>query len=808
MRKTLQVILVILLTTAAALPAGVVALAIDEPYWHVANNAWPNVDVPPATPEDDSTTIQLEGEAEHYTTANATFGAEYDCETEDCGAMDVYILLEVSVTWDTEYPIPPGEEQYFWYEWGSLGIESDNHEEVDCGTVGATSGTCSMSVEIHLEPDEVGPVYDYTLGEDMEANVWITWMLQGVIALPVDTLHTTINLIVSSEPITVENTDCAGQFLLGSQIGSFTLSSQSSSGINLQTIAGINYPAQGEWFAIRVTAGWWKNQSVGLDLRDLALKHGDGIWFPLDAHPTTGCDDPDNYTWYVQVPASLQSYYLRVGDVDSDFLSNSGTLTIALYSIASYEPFYSDCELNFEIGEFIQTSVVAGDYSNGIPLDKSTVNWNPRGGANEDIVQVRYYMLETLGGPVNLGDGSYTWEVDLGLLDSNTDPTVDEWHNIWTAPFVECINQTDQVGHVRAYFALDEQVDPFEFVRYWYAIRARDPGGDYTDNSGSFSYRLYSATNLQMVVPGTVPEVDGCSEFSHVAMATSTTIIQANDEGGSRLGTGTLTPGIYALVVDGGPWQDNSVDSYSVEISSDDGDTWEDLEDYPYLLCSQSADGDHYMIYVQAQDGQVWRARVNDSTGNYANNTLTISMIVYAGATSIDANPTCDEGYTMTYIGEYTISSILENGNVIAEIISGGIYSIVVTNEYAWFDDGIGDGSYLLDISDDNGSTWTALNDYADLCSIQTDNNGLFTIYFNSVDGPYKLRVADDANWLANLGKVIVRLYSAQSTTGDTLPPQWVVACDEIQDRPDSVIEWYGIVPVPRVAEWSAPGDV
>lgn len=807
-KRFINVSVCLMVGLASVIGPTLTALAIDPPYWHIVNNTLNAIGL--EDPSDDPVILETQGDVSFYTEAWSSYAGIFKCDGAECGEFPVYILIELDITWDTDYEIPPDERQYIWYEWGSMGIESDNRVEVECG-VGQPAGSCSVREVITLDSVDINHDYVYG-GQHYQSNVWLTWKLEGVWSWPTYNIDASVRLAISSDEDLLQDWgNCSGQFLLGPQIGTMTLAATNEYGSNMAVAIGDDYPISGEWLAIKVLSGYWKNQGVGAELKSIAIKTGGGIWYSLDAWILTECYDDNTLTYYIQMPPGLQPSYLRVDD-DSDWLSNTGSLSIGFYSISSYTHYPSGCELNYLVGDFIETKTIAADYSNGLPLDNNFI-WIPRGGSSDYIPPKRFYMIETYGGPANLGGGVYSWDMDIAQEDAKIDIFPDEWHNIYTAPFVECIVQIDTVGHVRAFVALDEQIDLYEFEKYWYALRVRDTFA-YNDNTGSISYRLYMATEAQIVDPGTEPELTGCSQFSHEATVTSNNLIYANDSDGTALVfSGLATGTMVALKVTGGPWMDNGVDDYGVQVSSDNGDTWHDLAAYPYLYCSQSDDGEHIFIYAMYAAGQIWRARVDDGDSDFSNNTLTINMAVYAGTTSIDPWPTCEENYTLTYLESYTIPGNLEAGKIISEITNGEAFSIEVTGDSKWYDDGGAVGSYLLDISDDGGDTWVNLEDYSTAnyyCTEQIDNDGRFQIYFTaSEDGPYLLRVQDDSDFLANTGSVIVKIYAAVDTSDpdpvdpdNRIPPEWIVACNEVVERPDSVIEWYGIVPVPRVADW------
>ncbi|MBE3118258.1 MAG: hypothetical protein IMZ50_05815, partial [Candidatus Atribacteria bacterium] len=620
---------------------------------------------------------------------------------------------------------------------------------------------------------------------------------------------------------------CAGQYNIGAALGTFTLAATNSAGVNLQTTLGSKYPAPGSWFVIKVTSGTWQNNGIGEARRTLAYKMGASpTWYPLSANPNVGCADTQNATYYLQMSIGNGAAFLRVYDTDGNFISNTGALTITIYGVAAYTHYESGCELQYEVGEFIEQKMVNADRSGGWPLN-SPVQIHTGGAFGGELIEMpkRYYMLETIGGPASLGAGGYTWDADLGLRDSDTDISADPWYAIGTAPFVECVVSTDLVGHVKVFFALDEATDLYTYLTYYYSFRVRDTGS-YTDNSGSLSYRLYQATNEQKSTPGDPPQPGTCISFSHNPTAMGSIVIQGNNNYGTSLPTLTHRA-MYALEVVDGPWKDHSVDNYALQISDDDGVTWVALEDYPNLLCASSSDGDHVVIWVYHAAGKIWRVRADDGDSNFANNSQSIGLKVYSALSGIVVG-TCQDVYSLTQepMGEEqrTVPGNMESGKTVPWIVEGHIYSIEITDEAAWYENGEGTGRYLVDISDDGGTTWGPLEGYANLCTEQLGNSGgRYQIYFTAQSSNYKLRVRDGDNYfLSNTGYVLFNLYAGTDTTNPlplgtpgTPPPEWVVACNEAYARPARYWEYQKLtsftilgetltisVPLPLIGEW------
>ena len=761
-------------------------------------------------PEDSEGTIVITGE---YT------GSESDgmgiiltnlCEGVGCSSVDIYYKFHLEIAWVSDwggdYPewvVAP--EPHLVYG-GSFHLITSI--EPRCGSTG-------VSDECMVEKAGMIPAADIPTDQGLGHEAYHLGYDALYGGLAITTIYT---ITFSTSPIIENEADCAGQYNIGSALGSFTLAATNSAGVNLQTLLGSSYPAPGSWYVVR-SSGSWQNQGTGDHLQTLGLKMGlNGFWFPLDANPSVECVSGDTY--YLQMGTSIGAAYLRVYDQDSDFAHNTGSMSIVVYSVTARTRYPSGCELKYAVGDLIEQKTVAADFSYGWPMQNP---FTPRDSGDNSK---RYYMLETIGGPAWLGKipGVYSFDADLGLRDSENDTVPDEWFEIITAPFVECVVVTDTVGHVKTFFVMDESILG-ALHKYYYAFRVRDTT-TYADNSGALTFRLYQATFMQDTVPGVPPTAGGCNAFTHDAAATGYGI-QGNDEDGTVI-TNLTSGAMYALEVYGGPWKDDGVDKYGVQISDDNGIVWRDLQDYPYLLCAASADGNHVIIYFYAAGGKIWRVRADDGDGHWENNTLSIGVYIHPASTLINQYPNCEDNYnlSMATLGyeDRKIPGNDSSGKSVSgtflgargPLIPGNIYSIEITDEEKWYEGGTGSGSYLVDISDDGGATWVTLKDYPSLCyqQIGLDNRG--QIFFTAQSSDYKLRVRDaDDNFLNNTGNVLFNLYLGVSISnpppGSIPPPEWVVACNETYARPDSYFEWYPVgtiasvlisVPLPRVGEW------
>lgn len=753
----------------------------------------------------------------------------------DCSAVDIYYQIQLSLSWvNTWYTEIYGSccnytdknlapWQVYNYG-GSSHIIEDTSDR--CGDPYTNSGSCTMPViEGMIPAADIGhasgdPEFDWQ--EEFQLQNYADWAS--------DVITTNYKITLSTVPI-VENLGCEGQYNTGARLGHFLLNSTSTTGLNLQSLLYMNYPAPGEWYEILVMQSW-KDNNAGADLRTVGIKTGTGgTWNELSGDSNVGCVHiGETYDQYYLQMGSVLPTFLRVWDDEGDFGANVGTLVIEIYAVAAYSPYPSDCELQYKVGDLIEQRYVPAQFQNGWALSHSL-----KGGPAGDVgpLLTRYYMLETIGGPANIGflpfGGGLTWGADLGNMTSDPLSVPSLWEEISVAGQVTCVVHTDVVGHVKVFFPSDVRTLE-QIQKFYYAFRVRDTG-TYADNTGSLGYRLYEATLMQITPPDVPPTPTGCSIYSHGTTPVASLVIPAIYENGVSLPT-LISGTLYALEVTGGPWlEGGSVDTYTVQISDDNGSTWEDLEHYPNLLCAAAPepDGNHVIIYVYGASGKVWKARVNDGDANFSTNTGDIGLDVFLGVNSPDYWPNCQDEYSLQLIPlseeQRKIPGNSSEGKAIPASSILGLarpYSIEITDTSKWYEAGAGDGSYLVDISADGGTNWVALEDYASLCTEQISDDGRFQIYFNAVGNNYKLRVRDgDADFLSNGGYVVYNLYGATSqnpipgpgpTPPEPAPPEWVIACNERYARPDSFITWFPLVdfpggsisiPLPRVGEWT-----
>lgn len=584
------------------------------------------------------------------------------------------------------------------------------------------------------------------------------------------------------EKITTMN--CGDQYMQGDLLGTITVMANYSTGYALTTplLSRVILPAN--WFTIKVTDGDWHDNGGG-ELTTLAAAVGSSSSYTsLSNFSYTGCADEVGGTYYIQMPMS-GGIKIRVDDQDGNFSNNTGFLTVQIYS-ALFDRFAYGCELEYTIsGSAIDSEYVPANSSLGIDLfGNGHYKFPPmeKGGEGEnDKDPQRYYVLDVIGGPFFDGLQQSVY------IEMSEDDGVTWYSNLMLLSDAACLIQIDQVGRVRFIFNAEKD-RPYRF-------RASDPGDGYSNNSGRIGYNVYEAYSMQMYDPGVALEPGTCNtQFVKGAAAGGAITLNGVSSVGANIPY--YSPGaIIALQTTNGPWTNNGANSYEIAISDDNGATYYQINEYPYILCAQSDDGTHVLAYIQAAEGKHYKLRVNDEGGNFADNGGTITVTPYAATTYIDPWHSCDDQYTVTQVAipvDQTKIPVYSSGSLIPYITDGGLYAIDASiNSYTVN----GVESYLAEMSADNGATWVDMPDadqggspISTCVVLLGDGDEMVRVYFTA-NGTYKLRANaggthQDGDYIQYI------LYSAVNNDatpepgedapgGIYLPPEWGTACYE-----------------------------
>ena len=268
------------------------------------------------------------------------------------------------------------------------------------------------------------------------------------------------------------------------------------------------------------------------------------------------------------------------------------------------------------------------------------------------------------------------------------------------------------------------------------------------------------------------------SKFQNSRQVATGTIAATNE-------AGVMTPltigSYYKLTVSGGPWNDGSIDRYDTAIkimtAVTDPDSWTSLSDYAstnlYVQCTEGdpTDANKTIIYFQATDTNPadtfynYYIRVNDTTGQFANNTGSMSYEI-------------DE-VSNTALGcqtQYLQGNVIESGTILATNSAGnaihdhpldnlgawwtGNWIEIVTSGGPWQDGGVAPDRYDVAIKNPDGS-WSPLSSGAyTACSTTNGNYAIAYYQLPDQNGIY-LRVNDTGgSWTNNTGAMDYAIYA------------------------------------------------
>lgn len=498
-----------------------------------------------------------------------------------------------------------------------------------------------------------------------------------------------------------------------------------------------------ETMAIEIGPPSWTiaGGQTSTDVDVMAQEDPAATWTNLWNYPGLICVEEwgeDHYVYYTDLdPYYADHMYHRIrasGADQASYSSHTGTVNYALYGAQMMES--TDCSTRYELGEFVRSGTIEsfmrdGGYEifrtedHGLTPGRLTI------------------MIQTSGGP--FVDGAvehYDLQINTtgGILDSWTD--IYEWAN--------CVDPVDGDPNHYKYYVRDDFIFGSSVL-----MRAKENSGSWTDNSGSVDYSLYIASDL-MVRPGY-----DCDDQYELGSTLDTQSVSAASETGAAIEYYLVPNEHYAIEVSTGAVWDVDGDGYDdrqVQIKGS-GD-WYNLADWPGTICSEQHAEGYDRIYFRAGDVTP-QLRAADPGGVWGDNVGTVIWhLKSAEYLGIYSDVTCETNYKNMYsnwIEMEMINPQTSTGRNVS-IIEGGVYALYTTDG-PWFDQG--NVSYAVEISDDGGNTWTALENYDSPCIVPTGDGGYYTkIYIDTaVSSAYKLRVADtDLGFLNNTGEIWYQL--------------------------------------------------
>jgi hypothetical protein len=203
-------------------------------------------------------------------------------------------------------------------------------------------------------------------------------------------------------------------------------------------------------------------------------------------------------------------------------------------------------------------------------------------------------------------------------------------------------------------------------------IPAADIDWSNTDSHEYAKWRLnnqYASFAMAFSVTfSTYPISTSCSDSYLTGAKWADITVPANSAAGVALFTGSQTgyprPGTWMEVkVAGGSWQDETaptLDRYDLAIKRSSVSSWESLEDSVYTNCY---DPNNHKYYFQVTNTETNMVRVNDTGGNFAANTGSLTLELYTLTSYTPLPSSCEN--------QFRKKDLLESNTVMANSTIG-----------------------------------------------------------------------------------------------------------------------------------------
>ncbi len=377
--------------------------------------------------------------------------------------------------------------------------------------------------------------------------------------------------------------------------------------------------APGAWYILETTEGpWWQGALNPFYRYDMAVSEDGSTWEPLEDWDVPTCnvetDTLGHRRIIFQMPdAGEITYSLRV-DASGSFFINFGSMSWDLYGATQLQvtPGPGGCDYAYDEETVISYGSFDGSDINGALLSGLTAG---------NIYAIKI-LPDTTYLPVKEG-----WQESL-LAEYNQNTVQishNDGHQFFSVPeeytAMLCYETIDPVGDS----ALDGQllfVQPGDN----YSYKLRVDSETFSNNTGSMLYWVYGATAGQTID-------NTCFSGLSFQSINEFDWLDVRDEAGEILSADTaryeefiaLVPGRQYAVetpVGQGPWTTDGEDHYDVAITNDNGVTWEEISmDSTMIDCAdRELIGHVWKAKFTMEEGQVWKLRVNDTAGAFADN--------------------------------------------------------------------------------------------------------------------------------------------------------------------------------------------
>jgi hypothetical protein len=507
-------------------------------------------------------------------------------------------------------------------------------------------------------------------------------------------------------------------------------------------------------YRLDVYGGPWNDGTNDRD--DSAYSFDGSTWSMIGGLPGE-CSSfgEGSYSVIFDPPAGITDIHVRVNDTAGNFGDNTGTLSMRITEVN----IRSDCESQYSYA------------SGGTPIASGSISATSIGDNVATLTIGNYYVISTTGGHWH-DDASPTELFTVAMRASN---------GVYT-PLGSYTGSNCQVS-VGSYTTVYFQAASADLY-----LSVYDSDGIMSDNTGAVNYTLYAATYTR------TPQL--CESLYTIGSLIETRYVTANMANGIELMTkgiikpaeatgGGDMPAIYrwfALDVIGGPWKGASgAFSYQADITSDQS-TWYNLASWPDAACVVPLDNlGRYRIFFPGAKEVTYNFRV-DAT-SYTGNSGTLGYSLYEASDTSIYNPDpgndpsvlepdlCTDNFTTLdpitglqadALWTGAVNSTNAAGVMMTGVTAGDLIEIV-TYLGPWYNGSDPTPLYNLDISTDNGATWTPFLNYAGIsCAQSADGNHMGVFMVAQAGRVYRFRVSDPGEiFTDNTGGLLVKAFKA-----------------------------------------------
>lgn len=383
------------------------------------------------------------------------------------------------------------------------------------------------------------------------------------------------------------------------------------------TLGSIGLTA-GEYYVVDTTDGPWWQLATNPNYRyDMAVSENNGsTWEQLENWNTPECNIPLDTLGHrrviFQMPSAGEVYYKFRVDGSGIFSFNQGSMEWDLYGATKLQnqAGINTCDYTYNAASPVVTGVVEGTNETGVTLS--------------GLVAGEMYAVHIIGdghGWRESAIDSLRYDVEM----SNNGGYL--WADMPTAYAPKLCYEQDG-NNLLVYI----------YAQQGYTYKLRVNSTSYGNNTGDMGYAVYPATPGQSII-------NTCLDGWSLQILNEFDWLDVRDEDGEVLSADTaryeefiaLVPGRSYLVetpAGQGPWKsfdDLSTLRWDTALSPDNGTTWEPISyDSIFINCAGYNEIDHtWRARFTVQEGEVWKIRVNDTAGNFANNTGNMAYKFY-----------------------------------------------------------------------------------------------------------------------------------------------------------------------------------